>query len=220
MTQTAPNPQIPERLEYVDGDFLFIDWKENGKWYTIRRLRPLSVPEACERLSGMEFPERYLRPIREDRLRETEALDYARTWVETKFPKAFLLVGSVGVGKTQAAVWAAARLLSGRRICRAVFLPAADLKAFMDDASRRPLLRRADLLILDDLGREPGDPVTSHLVEVLVCERYDRDLPVVFTANLSLEDLVRRYGERVADRLREWAWRKVIKNQRSLREAL
>jgi len=214
---------VPEVLEgpveqYEEGDWLFTVYRRDGRWWTERKLRPLSPEEACGRLAEMGFPERYLRPIREDRLVSSEALDHARTWKEVHFPKAFLLVGAVGVGKSQAAVWAAAGLLSERRICRAVFLPAADLRAFMEDRASRALLREADLLVFDDLGREPGDPATLSLVEVLVCERYDRDLPVIFTANLSLADLARRYGERVADRLREWAWRKVIREKRSFRE--
>lgn len=64
-----------------------------------------------------------------------------------------------------------------------------------------------DLLAIDDLGVEPRDVkdygnVESPIID-LISERYDRQLPMVITSNLTPQCISEIYGERIADRLRE-----------------
>lgn len=61
----------------------------------------------------------------------------------------------------------------------------------------------ADVLVLDDMGAEaPTDWVRSFMFE-LVDERYGSERTTIFTSNYHLNDLARRVGARVADRIAE-----------------
>lgn len=65
--------------------------------------------------------------------------------------------------------------------------------------------QRAGLLVLDDIGVEQ---VTSSgwaedRMYQLISERHDQHRPTVFTSNLSLDDLGRRYGQRTLWRIAE-----------------
>ena len=73
--------------------------------------------------------------------------------------------------------------------------------------SRLRNLKETELLHIDDVGTEPasikvwGNEV-SPLVEILY-SRYDAILYTVITSNLSDEDIMPRYGNRIYDRIRE-----------------
>ena len=76
-----------------------------------------------------------------------------------------------------------------------------------EDGGRMKHLKETELLHIDDVGTEPasvkvwGNEV-SPLVEILY-SRYDRMLYTVITSNLTDEDILPRYGDRIADRFRE-----------------
>lgn len=75
-----------------------------------------------------------------------------------------------------------------------------DYKAFRE-------IMRTTVLGIDDLGREPVaindyGTILNPMVELLQY-RYDEQLPTFITSNLDAKALLDRYGERVADRLRE-----------------
>ncbi len=65
------------------------------------------------------------------------------------------------------------------------------------------------ILAVDDLGTEPisikvfGNEILP-LVDLLSA-RYDQMLPTIITTNLGPEKITERYGERIADRIREMA---------------
>ena len=85
-------------------------------------------------------------------------------------------------------------------------LELADI-AKQEDGARFARIKNAELLHIDDVGCEPtsvkvwGNEI-SPLVEVLY-HRYDRLLYTVITSNLYEEDILKRYGDRVADRFYE-----------------
>jgi DNA replication protein DnaC len=60
-------------------------------------------------------------------------------------------------------------------------------------------------LVLDDLGAEylDGKGFFMSSLDEVINERYQRRLPMIVTTNLPAEDFKARYGERVADRVRE-----------------
>lgn len=64
-------------------------------------------------------------------------------------------------------------------------------------------LCRARLLVLDDVGTETLAGVATALLDELVDTRYGHRRRMVITSNLSPAAIRARYGERIADRLRE-----------------
>lgn len=118
-----------------------------------------------------------------------------------------VLIGAWGCGKTYAAakwLWqtdharyvplAIRRRVLQRRLLEAPAL--ADIE-FAD----RPKLGEAVALVIDDLGTEK-DFLQQDIARLLVT-RYRNGLPTVCTTNMSEVDLVKMYGTRFADRMRE-----------------
>jgi DNA replication protein DnaC len=72
-----------------------------------------------------------------------------------------------------------------------------------------PLKQLADaqVLVLDDFGIEGTKDIVVSAIERLICYRYDHELPMVLTSNLSWREIVHakspRYGARVASRLHQ-----------------
>lgn len=133
-------------------------------------------------------------------------MSVVRAWLSGNTP-CLVLAGGVGTGKTVAALWGLRQL--AYRLGRPVYLRAADLPrfgAFGDSASRFDDVRKAGALVVDDLGTEAlGDWGSANMTE-LVDHRYSAlRARTIITTNLGPTELVARYGERVADRLREGA---------------
>lgn len=120
-----------------------------------------------------------------------------------------VLSGTRGVGKTSAAAW---WLLQPREPSKYVstmaprFIDSTALARFdkYDDAKMREL-ERASALVIDDLGVEYDDKHGNFRASLdgLVNSRYAACLPTVITTNLTASDFKARYGERIADRIRE-----------------
>lgn len=64
---------------------------------------------------------------------------------------------------------------------------------------------KADAIVLDDIGQEYGDKggFSAAVLGCLLSAAYDNESVVLMTTNLSAQDFSRRYGGRIADRLRE-----------------
>lgn len=66
------------------------------------------------------------------------------------------------------------------------------------------LLCDCDLLVIDDLGCEPPfKNVTNEYLLMVLCERTAKSLPTIITTNLSQNQLLDRYGDRVLSRLND-----------------
>lgn len=137
----------------------------------------------------------------------------AARWLYGHQKPGLLLRGNVGVGKTTLLKAIAAvigirtqqpcQIWEARRI--AVLGKGAEGQAVLDRISQTPMLA------IDDIGTEPlavkdyGNEVMP-VVELLT-ERYNRRLTTLITTNLTVVDgkdeIAERYGERIADRLRE-----------------
>ena len=63
-------------------------------------------------------------------------------------------------------------------------------------------LKKAPLLILDDLGAEKPTGWTAERLYELINYRYMEELPIIVTTNCKPDDLKARLGERIFDRLR------------------
>lgn len=119
------------------------------------------------------------------------------------------LSGRPGCGKTTAAAW---WLLQARdRIpyvttSKARFVAATTLARWPKyDEGRMDQLLRCRALVIDDLGVEYGDKngAFSSMLDEVINSRYAATLPTLITTNLSSSEFKDRYGERIADRIRE-----------------
>lgn len=66
-------------------------------------------------------------------------------------------------------------------------------------------VRKVHALAIDDLGREYSDQHGRWLAELdlLIDDRHEMRRPTVITSNLGPEEFKQRYGERIADRIRQ-----------------
>ena len=148
-----------------------------------------------------------------DDLRPTKALAAARRALESlagERPTLLLVIaGRPGTGKTTAAAWWLMQRRPRSRFVRTRsprFLDAARLARWPRyDEERMTEIERAEALVVDDLGVEFDDVKGAFrsLLDELVNSRYAAQLPTLLTTNLSAEQFKARYGERIADRIRE-----------------
>ena len=137
-------------------------------------------------------------------LKDTPAHDAVREWA--KSPSwCLLLLGGVGCGKSTACgahVFEVAKTEHEAPIwARAV--EASRMSAFGEDAERRfRLWREAELLVLDDLGTELMTATWQQALDDILDFRYQHSLRTMMPTNLSAEEFKKRYGERIADRIR------------------
>lgn len=72
------------------------------------------------------------------------------------------------------------------------------------------------MLIIDDLGEEPKEIMVYGMIHTpiidIISERYAHQLMTIITTNLSKEQLIEKYGERIYDRLREMLTQIVFRN--------
>jgi hypothetical protein len=121
-----------------------------------------------------------------------------------------LLCGSPGVGKSAAAMLAVKRYAEDGK--RSSFIRAVECSRLsMFDAEDKAVIadmRRVSLLVLDDLGVEGLNDCWRESFEDVMDARYQEKLATVLTTNLPpvAEDpkpsFRKRYGERIADRIR------------------
>lgn len=143
----------------------------------------------------------------------TVALGAAKAWWLSGRP-VLLLLGGVGSGKTTAAAWVLSKHLervgaqpSGTTREPAMFSTAQELdgaSGFRQDF--REWLERlchCGLLVLDDLGTERLGDGEQGAIQRIVTQRIATGRRTVLTANLDAAAFRERYGERLADRIRE-----------------
>ena len=130
------------------------------------------------------------------------------------------IVGNMGTGKTTLMKAMGKIIKSMRRTNTEYFsamqISALDLPKIATDPDLRPRYEQiltgndgALYQLIDDIGQEPTE-VKSYgnslipFVEV-VNKRYERQIPMIITSNLNLQDIKEKYGDRVADRIHEMA---------------
>jgi DNA replication protein DnaC len=59
------------------------------------------------------------------------------------------------------------------------------------------------MLVIDDIGTEVQTPSWQQVLDDVLDARWQCSLATVLTSNLSAENFKTRYGERIADRIRD-----------------
>lgn len=121
-------------------------------------------------------------------------------------PLSTIFSGATGTGKTFLAGCIGDRLNEvGMEV---IFLSSFSLNRFFmacfEKESYKMIssLFHADLLIIDDLGSEPiYRKITLEYLKLVLDERFDRKKPVIITTNLTKDQILQRYGERIYSRL-------------------
>lgn len=150
-----------------------------------------------------------------------DAVTQARRFVAA-FPavdKGLCLIGPAGIGKTHIAVAVLRQIVSEKR-AHGIFYDVPDLlrviRATYNPTVRaaemdiiRPVME-AELLVLDDLGKEKPSEWVEETMNLIVGTRYNRRLPTIFTTNhedspdeTDLDSLKIRIGFRMHSRLHE-----------------
>lgn len=117
--------------------------------------------------------------------------------------------GAVGTGKTFLLECIANELM--KKLNYIVFTTAYDINKTMINAFHSPYEERdtllsplfeCDLLIIDDLGTEPifHESTITNLF-TLINERQRNNLPIIYSTNLSPEQIDERYGDRIKSRI-------------------
>lgn len=122
------------------------------------------------------------------------------------------LWGNVGAGKTHTATAIANELIE-RHFVTVMFVSVADVAARVkktfdstqkdQDESLFEDMKKAELLVLDDLGMEKPTDWLKEQLFLVINERYEKQMPIVVTSNQSLEDLAKAHFPQVASRLVE-----------------
>lgn len=157
----------------------------------------------------------------------TPAMEAARSLLAGDM-RVLVLSGPKGCGKTTAAAWLAAQDVTARlpgdreddrRAPEPMFLDVSKLARLSRyKAEDVEPLESCSLLVIDDLGMEYADEKGSFLATLdgIFNARYAAGLYTVITTNLPAKTFKERYGERIADRIRE-VGRFVELNGKSLR---
>lgn len=115
------------------------------------------------------------------------------------------LHGGVGCGKTVAAAWAARReLVLNSSVAFERGTSAATYGIFgQESAEKTRRAKRAGLLVLDDVGAEMVSAPWLSWLEDVIGDRHASQARTVITSNLNPAAFRSRYGDRIADRLKE-----------------
>ncbi len=125
--------------------------------------------------------------------------------------KNVIISGSVGTGKSHLSECVAGELT--KKGFNVVFLSATQLNTIFltyhtapvyDKSFYLSLLSGCDLLVIDDLGTEPiYKNVTLEYLLTVLSERSAKNMPYIITTNLTQEQLLDRYGDRILSRLND-----------------
>jgi len=173
------------------------------------RLRQDSGDLGLKLLRNMAFenfdPKRVNLPLEQQQILG-DAYKLARRFAEE--PEGWLvLLGPNGCGKTHLAAAIGNYQLKKGKPVLFVFVPdfldhlrstfSPDSKVTYDDLFER--VKKAPLLILDDLGEQSSTPWAQEKLYQLINYRYNARLPTVVTSCFSLEEIETRIGSRLGD---------------------
>lgn len=142
------------------------------------------------------------------RARMKEIFELAKKYAE-KFTLSsgnLLFLGGVGLGKTHLSLGIARKVLE--KGYGVIYGPAPSLLAAAErehfskeNNGAMDSYLNCDLLIIDDLGTEFSTQFTVSVINDVINTRMLKKLPTIISTNLSLQELMDRYSDRVASRI-------------------
>jgi DNA replication protein DnaC len=164
---------------------------------------------------------------------DTKALEGAKRFLTAPkdLVRFLVLVGPHGAGKSTAAAYVLAEAVrrhdwnsqasGGRQTEPFVWTNAAEVTSVVDFGRVAPEwvegLKRASLLVLDDLGKDGTEVGLAALRDVLTY-RHEKQRRTVVTSNLAPSDFKARYGESWYERLKSAAMVPDLRNEKSMRK--
>lgn len=132
---------------------------------------------------------------------------YAETFPERiKDGRGIILSGTVGTGKTHLAVSIANFVINNYQysiVYRTSIQLLNSIRQNFGQNDPTPILISADLLILDDLGKENKTGWVGEKLFEIINARYEDYKPIVITTNLDMTSLSSHIGDACFSRLRE-----------------
>jgi len=132
--------------------------------------------------------------------------------IETEFElsldpaKSYFIHGRAGVGKTFLALQIAKRnqnwdFINFLELVKTAQNSFGDQHENWLNRERLKELKDDNLLIIDDIGIEKTTDYITQVVYDLINYRYENCLHTIITSNFSLEEIEKKYHERIADRI-------------------
>lgn len=142
-----------------------------------------------------------LRQAIEQRMRppgaNMEAIERVAAWRPDQ-PKGLAIMGNEGSGKSLA-LWTLYRELE-RAQMNPFAISGVELGRQLSKAARDindvRWLARARVLLVDDFGKERATPAVGALLWEVLDERYNHNLPLIFTTRFTGDELTERFGEK------------------------
>jgi len=132
-------------------------------------------------------------------------LESVANWICNGKSVGLLLCGGMGNGKTTLAK-SMVDVLGAQLKLFPMFRTERDIAREKDNFEYIKDLSKTKFLVLDDMGTEGVSNsygnVYSPTIDILT-KRYELFLPTICTTNLNIEDIGKRYGERLEDRIKE-----------------
>ena len=191
-------------------------WHINDNcFYAVKQKQAMQEYIVNEVISKAAIPEIHRQAMRKKQY-QTDALKAVSEWKFKEQPF-LLLCGGKGVGKSYAAAhaylhWVCDTLPKGLWRDQMRWINQADWEAralcwehaykLSTDRNEVKNSVHAPFLVIDDLGSEDTNSSGFRpTLNYIISERYDALLPTVITANLTSQDILLRYGERMLDRV-------------------
>lgn len=138
--------------------------------------------------------------------------DYAANFDSVrKTGRSFLMLGTVGTGKTHLSIGIALEVMKSSH--SAVFTSASKIFRSIKDTYHKgshqkeseamAVYTQCDLLIIDEVGVQRGSDFEKETFFDVINERYENMRPTIILSNLTIDEIKVFLGERVFDRLRE-----------------
>lgn len=128
-----------------------------------------------------------------------------------KTGRSFLMLGTVGTGKTHLSIGIALEIMKTGH--SAVFTSASKIfrsikdtyskSSYQKESEVMAIYTQCDLLIIDEVGVQRGSDFEKETFFDVINERYESMRPTIILSNLTIEEIKVFLGERVFDRLRE-----------------